>query len=57
MKIKLKSKLIDKFTKEVYKAGQVIDLPKDRAEDVIKRKLAVKLEKKEGKPKKSKKED
>lgn len=58
MKVKVIKVFRDKVTKERYKVGQVIDLPKGRAEDVSKRGLArlIETEKKEAKPNKSKKE-
>jgi len=58
MKIKALKKFKDKTTHKLVNVGDVIDVSEARAKSAIDRKLAeeVKTEKKEGKPKKSKKE-
>jgi len=58
MKIKALKKFKDKATQKLVKVGDVVDVSEARAKSAIERNLAeeVKTEKKEGKPKKSKKE-
>jgi len=58
MKIKALKNFIDKTNSKAIKVGDVIDISDTRAKSAIERKLAeeVKTEKKEGKPKISKKE-
>ena len=58
MKIKALKKVLDTETRTIVNVGDVIDVSEARAESAIDRKLAeeVKTEKKEGKPKASKKE-
>ena len=58
MKIKALKKFKDKTTQKLVNVGDVIDVSEVRAKSAIERNLAeeVKTEKKEGKPKKSKKE-
>lgn len=58
MKVKVLKNTFDTQTKKRFKKGDVIELSKERAQSGIKRGLIeeVKTEKKEGKPKTSKKE-
>jgi len=58
MKIKALKKFKDKDTGTIVNVGDVIDVSEARAKSAIERNLAeeVKTEKKEGNPKKSKKE-
>ena len=58
MKIKALKKFKDKTTQKLVNVGDVVDISEARAKSAIDRKLAeeVKTEKKEGKPKTSKKE-
>jgi len=58
MKIKALNKFLDKETRTIVNVGDVIDVSEARAKSAIERNLAeeVKTEKKEGKPKTSKKE-
>ena len=58
MKIKALKKFLDKETRTIVNIGDVVDVSEVRAKSAIERNLAeeVKTEKKEGKPKKSKKE-
>ena len=58
MKIKALKPFTDKETRKAVKVGDVLDISDDRAITAISRELAeeVKTEKKEGKPKTSKKE-
>ena len=58
MKIKALKKFKDKNTGTIVNVGDVVDVSEARADSAIYRKLAeeVKTEKKEGKPKTSKKE-
>ena len=58
MKIKALKKFKDKNTGTIVNVGDVVDVSEERADSAIERKLAkeVKTEKKEGKPKASKKE-
>lgn len=59
MKIRVTKVFKDKKTRERYKVGDVIDFEKKRAEEAIEKGLAekVKTEKKESKPKRTKKEE
>ena len=58
MKIKALKKFNNTYTGTIVKVGDVVDVSEARAKSAIDRKLAeeVKTEKKEGKPKTSKKE-
>ena len=58
MKIKALKKVLDTETRTIVNVGDVIDVSEARAKSAIERNLAeeVKTEKKEGKPKTSKKE-
>jgi len=58
MKIKALKKFKDKATQKLVNVGDVVDVSEARAKSAIERNLAeeVKTEKKEGKPKTSKKE-
>jgi len=58
MKIKALKKFLDKETRTIVNVGDVVDVSEARAKSAIERNLAeeVKTEKKEGNPKKSKKE-
>ena len=58
MRIKALKKFLDKETRTIVNVGDVVDVSEARAKSAIERKLAeeVKTEKKEGKPKTSKKE-
>lgn len=58
MKIRVTKVFKDKKTRERYKVGDIIYLEKKRAEEAIEKGLAekVKTEKKESKPKRTKKE-
>ena len=58
MKIKALKKFLDKETRTIVNIGDVVDVSEVRAKYAIERNLAeeVKTEKKEGNPKKSKKE-
>jgi len=58
MKIKALKKFLDKETRTIVNIGDVVDVSEARAKSAIERNLAeeVKTEKKEGNPKKSKKE-
>lgn len=40
MKVKVKAVFVDKFTKKPYKVGEIIDVDKDRAKNMIDRGLA-----------------
>ena len=53
MKLKVLKSLKDKETKKKYVKGDVLDLPDDRAEDAIKRKLVKKMEAPKNKKKKA----
>lgn len=59
MKIRVIKVFKDKKTRERYNVGDVIDFEKKRAEQAIEKGLAekVKTEKKESKPKRTKKEE
>ncbi|MGO1702422.1 MAG: hypothetical protein ACTHY1_03485 [Lactobacillus helveticus] len=59
MKIRVIKVFKDKKTRERYNVGDVIDFEKKRAEEAIEKGLAkkVKTEKKESKPKRTKKEE
>ena len=58
MKIKALKKVLDTETRTIVNVGDVVDVSEARAKSAIERNLAeeVKTEKKEGKPKTSKKE-
>lgn len=43
MKLQIKEQFIDKYTKEVYKAGSVVDFEEKRAKELLKTNLVEKV--------------